>query len=254
VRSDGTQQFKELLEGFGNAYAVAIKAEADEAKIDRRVFEAFFPAYDKALERWREQQEGRADDFNLLEVMQLTWKEIGHSRILAWLLDSDMTGLGTHAQGRLGLRLFLEQVGLPAEYAEGDYRVYLESPSEESRIDIEVAERGRFVIHIENKIGANEGDKQTQREWRGIENRAETPGCALKYAFYLTPRGIGASSEHFQPISWRKIATVFETFADAAKPEDVKLFARHYARALKTNIIPPELKEKEIDDARGQVQ
>ncbi len=253
VSFDETRQFKELLEGFGNAYDRATKTEADDAKRDRGVFEAFFPAYDKALERWREEQEDRADDLNLLDVMQVTWKEIRHSRILAWLMDWDMTRLGIHVQGRLGFRLFLEQVGLPAEYAAGDYRVYLESPSDESRIDIEVAERGRFVIHIENKIGADEGYKETEREWRDLEKRAEALGCAKKHAFYLTPKGIRASCEHFQPISWRQIAAVFKKFADAAKPDDVKLFARHYARVLRTTIIPPDIDEKESDDARRQV-
>ena len=34
------------------------------------------------------------------------------------------------------------------------------------RIDIEVAHPGKFVIYIENKIWAGEGDDETNREWR----------------------------------------------------------------------------------------
>ena len=93
-----------LLEGFGKAIAGTTKTETAEAGRTLQAFQTFFPGYDQALERWRKQQEDQADDFNLLAVIELTGKEIRHSMILAWLLDWDMTRLGTHAQGNLGFR------------------------------------------------------------------------------------------------------------------------------------------------------
>jgi hypothetical protein len=248
--SNDAEQFKKLLEGFGIAYAVAAAAEVAEAKRDRETFETFFPDYDTARQLWREAQVGRADGFNLLEVMQVTWKEACHSRVLAWLFDWDMTRLGTHAQGNLGFRFFLEEVGLPLEYATEGYRVSTESPGDESRIDVEVMARGRFVIYIENKIRADEGYEQTTREWRDLERTA----TALKHGFYLTPGGVEPRNRRFQAISWRRMATVFDRFADVAKPKDVALFARHYANVLKTNIVPPEVDDEEVDDGCGQVQ
>src|SRR5580704_3242799 len=43
-----------------------------------------------AIETDRLLQESRADDFNLLDVLQSTYKETRHSMVLAWLLDSDL--------------------------------------------------------------------------------------------------------------------------------------------------------------------
>jgi len=251
--SKQSDDFRMLLDGFCKAEAQATKTDAAEANQELRAFRAFFPGYDEALERWRKQQEDKADDFNLLAVMNLTGKELLHSRILAWLLDWDMTSLGTHAQGSLGFRFFLEEFGLPVKYAEGTYRVRREERGDESRIDVEVAERRKFVIHIENKIGAGEGDDQTNREWRDLQERAESLDCTEYHALYLTPNGMKPSNANFHPISWRQVATVLDRFAAEVKPKDVSLFAQHYAKVLRTHIIP-EVDEKENDDANEQVQ
>ena len=72
----------------------------------------------------------------MLDVIGLTNNEKAHSDILAWLLDRDLTHLGTHAQGNLGFRLFLEAVSLAGELgesAECDYRATRESAADESQ-------------------------------------------------------------------------------------------------------------------------
>lgn len=251
--SNNTQQFKRLLDGFTKAHIEATKIESAELERHLQIFKTFFPNYRTALERWRKDQEDKADDFNLLEVMELTRKEVRHSMILAWLLDKELTGLGTHAQGKLGFRLFLEEVDLPGKYADGDYHVTREQDSDESRVDIEVfddlgAEKERFVIHIENKIGANEGDDQTNREWRDLERRAIELGCQEYHAFYLTPDRKIPENPNFHPISWRQIAKVLDRFEKEARAEEVRLFARHYAKILRTRIIS-ETDTKESNDA-----
>ena len=246
--------FRTFLEGFGSAYALASAAEAAEAETTVRLLPEFFRGYHEALERWRHQQEDSADDFNILEVLRLTGNEIRHSMLLAWLLDWDMTALGTHAQGNLGFRFFLEEFAMPAWYAEGKYRVQREVSADDSTIDVEVAERRRFVVHIENKIWSGEGDDETNREWQDLQKRAEHLECPEScHAFYLTPDGTKPRSANFRPISWRHVAKILDRFAAAAKPTDVSLFARHYANALRTHITP-ELDEKENDDACKQVQ
>jgi hypothetical protein len=246
--SGRAQEFKEFLDGFATAYDAASRAEAAEAKEDRQAFETFFQAYRNAQAQRRTAQQDKADDFNLLDVMGLTKKENTHSDILAWLLDHDIDRLGTHAQGGDGFRLFSEAVGLAnelGECADCDYRVSRESASDESRIDIEVAHRGSFVIHIENKIWAGEGVDQTEREWRDLERRAKELECPKYFAFFLTPRGTKAKNGNFRPISWRKIAAVFEQFAanirSRATVEEgalaVSLFATHYAGVLRRHIV-----------------
>jgi hypothetical protein len=153
--------------------------------------------------------------------------------LLAWLLDWDMTALGTHAQGNLGFGFFLEEFDLPGKYAEGLYRVRREVSADNSRIDIEVAERKRFVIHIENKIWSGEGDDETNREWQDLQKRAEYLECPENcHAFYLTPDGRKPCNTNFRAISWREIARILDRFGTKAKPEEVRLFARHYAKVL----------------------
>jgi hypothetical protein len=203
--------------------------------------------YNEALELFRCQQEQVADDFNLLDVMRLTGKEIRHSMVLAWLLDHDLRRLGTHAQGNLGFRLFLSRFGLPIDYADCRYWVRREVAGDESIVDIEVACRGRFLIHIENKIWSGEGTDQTDREWSDLQRRAAglNVGASDIHALFLTPRGSRAANPNFRVISWGQVVRVLEAFRDQAKPPDVKLFTAHYARALKRFIVLHDISEED---------
>jgi len=247
------QQLQDLLEGFGAAYAFAAPPGAGDARKALASFPPLLEGFDATIEQWKEDQRATADDFNLLEVMQLTKKEIRHSMILAWMLDHDLTRLGTHAQGDIGFRLFVTEVGLPADYAAGrPYRVRREVPSDESRMDIEIAERGRFLIHIENKIGSGLGHRQLERQWSDLEKRARTMGVPTSSAhlLFLTPDGRKPDDPHghgFMAVSWRKIAKVLVQFASEARPPDVKLFALHYAKVLKKHVIQ-DPDGKEIDN------
>jgi len=206
-------------------------------------FSELIERFHEARERYRRRQEDTAEDFNALEVLQLTHNEVRHSMALAWLLDQDLYRLGTHAQGSLGFRLFLGEFGLPMRYADCRYWVKREVASEKSIVDIEVAARGHFVIHIENKIRASEGADQTPREWADLLRRATELELSVNHpdppihAFFLTPLGAEPLSQNFKPISWRRIVKVLTAFAENAKPVDVKLFAAHYAKAIERFII-----------------
>ena len=116
-------RIRALLERFDEVRERADAAARAQAATDEKRMDALLDGYRKAEERCREQQEQCADDFNLLDVMRLTGKEIRHSMVLAWVLDHDLRRLGTHAQGKLGFRLFLEEFGLPLRYADCNYRV-----------------------------------------------------------------------------------------------------------------------------------
>src|SRR5207245_5117852 len=101
-----TARIRTLLTQFGERSDRADTAERAQTADEREHMHALLVGYDETVKRYRHQQEHVADDFNLLEVMRLTGKEIRHSMVLAWLLDHDMRKLGTHAQGNLGFRLF----------------------------------------------------------------------------------------------------------------------------------------------------
>lgn len=228
------RKMRSLLEGFARVRERVNRRERVQAADQYERFRALLSAYHAAVDRDREQQKETADDFNLLDVLQFTGKETRHSMVLASLLDHDLRNFGTHAQGSLGFRLFLGAVGLPSHYAECQYTVRREIPGEVSVIDVEVACRGQFLIHIENKIWSGEGPNQTTREWADVQGRAERLGVQLDrvHALFLTPDRRSAANQRFKPVSWRCVARVMEQFADQAKPPDVKLFAAHYARVV----------------------
>ena len=115
--------------------------------------------------------------------------------------------------GKPRFPFFLEEFGLPVKYAEGRYRVHREVSADESRIDVEVAERRKFVIYIENKIWSGEGNDETNREWRDLQKTADSLDCTEYYAFYLTPNGRKPMNANFRPIAWRQIAQVLDRFA-----------------------------------------
>src|SRR5207248_1161653 len=102
-----TVRMSALLKQFGECRVRADKLEQAQTAASRARIRALLDGYNETVEHYRQQQEEVADDFNLLDVMRLTGKEIRHSMVLAWLLDHDLRKLGTHAQGNLGFRLFL---------------------------------------------------------------------------------------------------------------------------------------------------
>jgi hypothetical protein len=245
---------RELLEGFKQARGRSDATALVRAAGEHALFGRLLAEYETAADSHRLHQEGRADDFNLFAVLKLVHNEIRHSMALAWLLDRDMRKLGTHAQGNLGFRLFLQQFGLPPHYATCRYWVRREVRGDGSIVDIEIACRSKFLIHIENKIRASEGVDQTNREWADVQRRAEALDLedadsvdAPVHALFLTPRGDKASNRKFQSISYGGVIHVLEAFADQAKPDDVKLFASHYARTLR-RFVTQDIHEDKYGD------
>jgi hypothetical protein len=120
-----------------------------------------------------------------------------------------------------------------------------EVAGDESIVDIEIACRGRFLIHVENKIWSGEGANQTGREWDDLQRRAKDLKVNVSniHAIFLTPHGTKPTNPNFLAIPWGRIVRVLERFAEQAKPPDVKLFAAHYARALRRFIVVQETRE-----------
>lgn len=240
-------RIRTLLEQFGERRERTDAVERVQTADDREHIRALLVGYNEAIEHYRYEQEQVADDFNLLDVMRLTGKEIRHSMVLAWLLDHDVRKLGTHAQGSLGFRLFLTEFSefLPFDYAHGAYWVRREVAGDESIVDIEVASRGQFLIHIENKIWSGEGTDQTDREWNDLQRRGKDLKVSAPHihALFLTPHGAAPANPNFRAIPWGRIVRVLERFAERAKPPDVKLFAAHYARALRRFIVIQDISE-----------
>jgi hypothetical protein len=147
----------------------------------------FIKGYEAECLRFQQEDEHRATEFNVLRLLKVLDDENRHSNVLAWMLDHDFIR-ATHSQGAVGFAIFCEKMGLPDSYAqEPDYQVRREVKHERSRIDIEIACTGKFIIHIEVKVGAGLGTRQLEREWEDLTDKAVRLGCpAAVHAFYLT--------------------------------------------------------------------
>lgn len=240
-------ELKALLCDFETRFGTAKPALGLDEQHER-----LLAGFEKAHADWKKEQVFLAEDFNVLQTMRLTRKELCHSDILAWLLDHRLEVFGSHAQGNLGFRLFLQRLGLPLKYAKADYQVVREALGRQARLDILIQAAGQFVIGIENKIDSQEGEDQTHREWADLRKWAEklsVPRTNKVEAFFLTPDERKPQSSNFREISWRLVADVFEAFAEEAKPPMVKMFAQHYAEALRRHVVfgtPTEQEEYDI--------
>jgi len=215
--------------------------------------QSLFPAYRQAFESVRAKQVESADDFRILQLLGCESDELRHSRVLCWLLDRHET----HAQGRLGFRLLLRALSLPeADYADSDYRCRCEVAGEESRIDIEVAARRKFIIHIENKIHAAEGQQQLLRESADLERWAkafDVPDDRI-HAYFLTPDGwLPSDSGRFVRLKWGDIGAIFRNFSADARAPGVKWFALHFAEAVEA-LATVRLQEAESEGPIRDIQ
>ncbi|HEX5010779.1 MAG TPA: PD-(D/E)XK nuclease family protein [Planctomycetota bacterium] len=228
-----------LLDGFTRTNASVQEDQTRSHHAQALAHGNLCAGFQRACEEWQRQQEATADDFNILAVLELTGKELRHSMALAWMLCRDIDRLGTHAQGNQGFRFFLREVGLPDWFADTSYRVAREVSGENARVDIEVYARGKFLLHIENKIWSSEGIDQTEREWSDMQRRAEwleipkDRRADQVVGLYLSPSGSEPQCVSFRPVRWSQVARAFDRFAEAATPPEVRLFAAHYAKAIR---------------------
>jgi hypothetical protein len=226
------QGIASLLDDF-----VAVsRAVAQHERADIPTLKRLLNEYILERKQWTKKQRVRADDFNIMEVLEVADDELRHSATLEWLLDHSLEHRGTHGQGNLGFSLFLDELGLPEKYSEAPYWVRREVLGDESRVDLEIAAYREFVIHIENKIHSSEGYRQTTREAADLSRRAAALGVYDPnqiHGLFLTLDGAEPLDPRFHALSWSRVAHVLERFARRAIPRDVKLFAAHHARALR---------------------
>ncbi|WP_224960786.1 PDDEXK-like family protein [Geomonas subterranea] len=172
------------------------KAAESNASIQR--LDAFARAYFPILEQSRKHMQINAPRFNIFEILGVSHYEVStHSALLRELLDPS----GTHGQGNLFFRLFLEHLSTKGIIRSSDmpsftndvyddYICKVEQVISSGRIDIviERRERGRdFCIYIENKIYAMDQERQLERYWDELQQH-EAPDDRKKL-IYLTISG-----------------------------------------------------------------
>lgn len=126
-------------------------------------------------------------NFNIFNILDVSVCELSHSAFLSELLSPN----GSHGKGSIFLKKFLNIIcpGMDLE-AEGA-KVSCEKSVENGRIDI-LIEAKNFALVIENKIYANDQDKQLKRYYDYLNKEFSKK---LRKLAYLTLDGRNASKE-----------------------------------------------------------
>ena len=155
----------------------------------------------------------KTDQFNVFRILGIASDEMRHSRILAWLLEAE----SEHGQSSEFLKAFAALCGIALNSHDLlDYTVVTELAVLESIIDIAVYKPGSFLIYIENKVFAVEGNQQLLREFsdlRRIGAAMRVPETS-QYAIFLTPTGrepVSAGPSQWISISYGQISAVFRS-------------------------------------------
>ena len=144
----------------------------------------------------------RGEAFNVFRMCKVDHYENLHSAILAELLNPE----GSHGQGDIFLRLFLESSGVPVPsgFCTENALVRTEYAMETGRLDILIDDQIGHAVIIENKIYAADQEAQLQR----YDTFAREHFAAGYSMLYLTLYGSEASKNsvagvEYTPISYQ---------------------------------------------------
>jgi hypothetical protein len=176
----------------------------------------------------------RHTSWNVFSVLGVRTDEVKHSSFLAWLLDAD----GDHGQGPMFLRAFVDLccLDIPRPVLDRSL-VRTEFPGQESIIDILICCRGEFIIYLENKVLAQEGPAQIDREWADMRHLAvawRVPE-GRQFAVFLTPTGRKPKSgdaSRWRNVSYQEIAAAFAGLLPEIRSAKVQLLLRDWIETI----------------------
>ena len=164
-------------------------------------------------QQFQEAEQKSEQTFNIFSLLGIKDDEPRHSRFLAWLLDAS-AGHGLREEFLLA---FIDLAGLALSREDlTAYVVRTEFAGLESRIDIVIHRRHSFLIYIENKIFAEEGVAQIDRELRDMRRLGARLNIAQdrQFAIFLTPDGRSPTSGDATPwrtVSYTQLGQTFHT-------------------------------------------
>lgn len=126
-------------------------------------------------------------NFNIFNILDVSVCELSHSAFLSELLSPN----GSHGKGSIFLKKFLNIICPGIDLGIEDAKVSCEKSIENGRIDI-LIEAKNFALVIENKIYANDQDKQLKRYYDYLNKEYSKK---LRKLAYLTLDGRNASKE-----------------------------------------------------------
>lgn len=169
-------------------------------------FEKLFKAVSQIVQQTKvakEESRLRGEQFNIFKVCGIDHYELQHSAIIAELLNPK----GSHGQGCLYLKLFLETYGSSFDVAtmkEKDINVKTEewTSDYDGRMDIYVEYQGKPIVIIENKIYAGDQDAQLKKYRKDALQRESNQFEIV----YLTLYGDDASSDSCEGINYFRMS------------------------------------------------
>lgn len=191
-----------------------------------------------------EQSLGR---FNIFDVLRSTHTEIRHSNVLAWLFDPT----GSHGMQNLFLRRFLMRVlhenhqeeDAPLDPVEVDSTPFrsVNIRREWKNIDVLIeilTEAGqKWVICLENKVGAGQGKGQLSRYRKTVETAFSD---AERLYIFLTMRGEVPEDSAYITATYEQVAVVLDAGLaenEGTLGEGPKLLLNHYSTILKERFM-----------------
>jgi hypothetical protein len=162
---------------------------------------------------------------NVWAIAGLRRNELRNATVLAWLIDPR----GTHGLGAKFAHSLLEQArGAPSWLVSlpdlRDISVHTEEcplGSTDSRVDISIS-GSDFVIFIEVKIDAPEGDRQLQRYLLEAALKASSLGKRNWAVIFLTRAGQRSSVDGVAILSWRDARRALSRIARALDEGDIR--------------------------------
>lgn len=168
-----------------------------------------FSAYSALKPELDNINKSEAEYFNIFRIMKLGHLEVrAHTPVLAHLLDPG----GTHAQGALFYKLFIEMILKEKQFQDYDpskIEVRTEFSTDFGQLDIIIVHnhsRNPYAIVIENKIYAVDQNEQLLRYKKYLDSLKHIPASSKKM-IYLKPRQALPSEYSVDPLTlneWKK--------------------------------------------------
>lgn len=183
------------------------------------------------------------------EILGIARKEIFVSKFLAWLLNpTAQHSFGSHfLKGFIGKALRLDKtkqnelssvklIVMDLDEAEVTSEGWL---GDNSRPDIIIDDVSNgFLCIIENKVGANESDWQTEKYYEHSFSRYPVQQYPFRIFIYLTPYEAPPKSEHFIAMSYQNVLTVLDSLQkDSRITKSEKFLLMQFKENLRRSIV-----------------
>ena len=228
TQSNTSPQLIELLNKVGDL--LATRQQIKQQEVVRLITDTT-----PHIARIEEDSNKNALKFNLFSALGVTRKEVIQSRFLSYLLDPNEH----HCQGAIFLNAFLTIIGLPEVNTVQikHVRVVTEHSAGEAlgRMDIVLFCQPDWLIVIENKVDAGEGDQQLDRYAKWLSKQKGYSDNSKRLVF-LTPTGhesVTAKAVEYLQLSYLEIAEAFGPLPNQSMAESVRIVLSQYITMCK---------------------